>query len=117
MFLVLQNFAFQKRGRCVGKKFTAAAYINSQCRVCSAALLNLVENLWFWALGRLLFLRALHVPGLEYRGENMTPRGSSLPEEQGLHHTIVKQLWTNPGGVEVGDKTFLSLLRTTYTQY
>lgn len=50
----------------------AKAYINRHGGIRSAALSKLVENLWCWALEHLFSLRALHIPGLENKGDLMS---------------------------------------------
>lgn len=73
------HFAFLIRGRHVLVR--TDNHINRQGRVHSTALWKLAENLWSWALEHQLFLRTLHVPGLQDTGTDLVSRDDPLPDE------------------------------------
>lgn len=47
------------------------------------------RELWVWALDHSLFLRALHVPGLDNRGTDLMPRVGPLSDKWRLHASVV----------------------------
>lgn len=47
------------------------------------------RELWVWALEHSLFLRALHVPGLDNRGTDLMLRVGPLSDEWRLHASVM----------------------------
>ena len=71
---------------------TTVAYINRQGGLRSRQLHMLACKLILWSCGRLLSLRATHVPGVLNTGADLLSRGAPVYGEWTLHPEIVEQI-------------------------
>ncbi|KAK5930500.1 hypothetical protein CgunFtcFv8_026728 [Champsocephalus gunnari] len=80
---------------------TTISYINRQGGLRSLQLHMLARKLILWSSGRLLSLRATHVPGVLNLGADLLSRGAPLYADWTLHPRIVSQLWVRYGRATV----------------
>ena len=80
---------------------TTVAYINCQGGLRSGQLHMHARKLILWSCGRLLSLRATHVPGGLNTGADLLSRGAPVYREWTQHPEIVQQMWARYGQVAV----------------
>ncbi|KAL0197554.1 hypothetical protein M9458_006094, partial [Cirrhinus mrigala] len=68
-------------------------YINHQGGLRSYPLYKLAHQILVWSQGKLLLLRAVHVPGHLNMGADVLSRQGPRPGEWMLHPEVVKQIW------------------------
>ncbi|KAL0153790.1 hypothetical protein M9458_050906, partial [Cirrhinus mrigala] len=68
-------------------------YINHQGGLRSRPLYKLAHQILVWSQGKLLSLRAVHVPGHLNMGADVLSRQGPRPGEWMLHPEVVKQIW------------------------
>ena len=94
MFLSLKHFFLSLMGHHVlvrTNNTTTVAYINHQIML--RQLHMLARRLILWSGGRLLSLRATHVPGVLNTGADLLSRGAPVYGEWTLHPETVEQIW------------------------
>ncbi|XP_075307052.1 uncharacterized protein LOC142368762 [Odontesthes bonariensis] len=100
VFLSLKHFLPSLMGHHVlvrTDNTTTVAYINRQGGLRSRQLHMLARRLILWSCGRLLSLRATHVPGVLNTGADLLSRGAPVYGEWTLHPEIVEQIWARFG--------------------
>ncbi|XP_059199216.1 uncharacterized protein LOC131979287 [Centropristis striata] len=104
VFLSLKHFLPSLMGQHVlvrTDNTTTVAYINRQGGLRSRQLHMLARRLILWSCGRLLSLRATHVPGVLNTGADLLSRGAPVYGEWTLHPEVVEQLWSRYGRAAV----------------
>ena len=104
VFLSLKHFLPSLMGHHVLVKTdntTTVSYINRQGGLRSRRLHTLARKLILWSDGRLLSLRATHVPGVLNTGADLLSRGSPVYGEWTLHPGVVRQIWARFGRATV----------------
>ncbi|XP_059205256.1 uncharacterized protein LOC131984458 [Centropristis striata] len=104
VFLSLKHFLPSLMGHHVlvrTDNTTTVAYINRQGGLRSRQLHMLARRLILWSCGRLLSLRATHVPGVLNTGADLLSRGAPVYGEWTLHPEVVEQLWSRYGRAAV----------------
>ncbi|XP_062286992.1 uncharacterized protein LOC133992289 [Scomber scombrus] len=104
VFLSLKHFLPSLMGHHVlvrTDNTTTVAYINRQGGLRSRQLHMLARRLILWSCGRLLSLRATHVPGALNTGADLLSRGAPVYGEWTLHPEIVEQIWARYGRAAV----------------
>ncbi|KAL0204539.1 hypothetical protein M9458_002557, partial [Cirrhinus mrigala] len=76
-------------------------YINHQGGLRSRPLYKLAHQILVWSQGKLLSLRAVHVPGHLNMGADVLSRQGPRPGEWMLHPEVVKQIWRVFGQAQV----------------
>ncbi|KAL0199203.1 hypothetical protein M9458_007743, partial [Cirrhinus mrigala] len=76
-------------------------YINHQGGLRSRPLYKLAHQILVWSQGKLLSLRAVHVPGHLNMGADVLSRQGPRPGEWMLHPKVVKQIWRVFGQAQV----------------
>ncbi|KAL0183578.1 hypothetical protein M9458_019274, partial [Cirrhinus mrigala] len=76
-------------------------YINHQGGLHSRPLYKLAHQILVWSQGKLLSLRAVHVPGHLNMGADVLSRQGPRPGEWMLHPEVVKQIWRVFGQAQV----------------
>ncbi len=77
------------------------SYINHQGGLRLRHLYRLAHQILVWALGKLLSLRAVYIPGHLNVGADTLSRQGPLPGEWMLHTEVVKQIWRVFGQAQV----------------
>ncbi|XP_053173996.1 uncharacterized protein LOC128357652 [Scomber japonicus] len=104
VFLSLKHFLPSLMGHHVlvrTDNTTTVTYINRQGGLRSRQLHMLARRLILWSCGRLLSLRATHVPGALNTGADLLSRGAPVYGEWTLHPVIVEQIWARYGRAAV----------------
>ncbi|KAL0183523.1 hypothetical protein M9458_019219, partial [Cirrhinus mrigala] len=76
-------------------------YFNHQGGLRSRPLYKLAHQILVWSQGKLLSLRAVHVPGHLNMGADVLSRQGPRPGEWMLHPEVVKQIWRVFGQAQV----------------
>ncbi|KAI2644756.1 Gag-Pol polyprotein [Labeo rohita] len=76
-------------------------YINHQGGLRSCPLYKLAHQILVWSQGKLLSLRAVHLPGYLNMGADSLSRQGLRPGEWMLHPEVVKQIWRFFGQAQV----------------
>ncbi|KAL0163844.1 hypothetical protein M9458_039597, partial [Cirrhinus mrigala] len=100
VFQALKHFLPDLRGHhaLVHTDNTAVvSYINHQGGLRSCPLHRLAHQILLWAQGKLLSLRAVHIPGHLNQGADILSRQGPRPGEWSLHPEVVELIWTQFG--------------------
>ncbi|KAL0162339.1 hypothetical protein M9458_041735, partial [Cirrhinus mrigala] len=104
VFRALKHFLPDRIGRHVLVRADNTAvvyYINHQGGLRSRPLYKLAHQILVWSQGKLLLLRAVHVPGHLNMGADVLSRQGPRPGEWMLHPEVVKQIWRVFGQAQV----------------
>ncbi len=80
---------------------SVVSYLYHQGGIRSRALCKQATNLLLWADGRLVSIRAAHIPGLRNRGADMLSRKGIPQGEWSLYPESVRMIWNRYGRAEV----------------
>ncbi len=97
VFIALKTFLPALREHHVlvhSENVTEVAFINHQCGLRSHSFYRLAQHLLLWAQGKLLLLRAVHVPGRLNQVADMLSRDNVTPGEWRLHSQMVQMIWS-----------------------
>ncbi len=96
MFRALKQFLPDLRDHHVLVRTDSTAvvsYINHQGGLCSHPHYRLAHQILVWSQGKLLSLRAVHIPGHLNMGADILSRQGPRPGEWMLQPEVVKQIW------------------------
>ncbi len=91
---------------CVSSTQTHTAvvfYISHQGGLHSRHLHKLAHQILVWSQGKLLLLRAVHIPGYLNMGADILPRQGPRHGEWMLHPEVVKKIWRVFGQAQAND--------------
>jgi hypothetical protein len=104
VFRALRHFLPDLRGHHVlvrTDSTSVVSYINHQGGLRSRPLYKLAHQILVWSQGKLLSLRAVHIPGHLNIGADVLSRQGPRPGEWMLHPEVVKQIWKVFGQAQV----------------